>query len=121
MRDSMPHMDDDELRQIEEREEFLNSGRGVGLSLKLYAVMPFKLANASGSVTLLEVRNMRYAAGGCGNCLGRIAHIRLDINGSKAELEVGPQPRIFQYKELKMALGDADIDFGTAYLVIDEG
>lgn len=117
----MPHLDEDEVRQIEEREEFLNSGRGVSLSLMLRTAIPFKLPRTSGSITLLDVRTVMFAAGGCGNCLGTGARVIIDIAGSKAELEVGPQPRLFHYKKLRMALGDADVDKGTAVLVIDEG
>ena len=116
----MPHIDDDELRQMGKREEFMNAGKGLSLSLTVNKAVPFKLAKTSGTITLLEVRTRMYGWGGCGNCLGEGARMILEVGGRKEEMEVGPQPRIFQHGGLRMALGEVDVDKGTAFLFIDD-
>jgi len=117
----MPHMDDDEIREMEKRDEFLNGADGGHLLLKVNVAAPFKLAKASGAITLLEVRTRMYGWGGCGNCLGASARILLEVAGRKEEMVVGPQPRIFQHGGLIIALGTADVDNGTAVIVINHG
>jgi hypothetical protein len=114
-------MDDDEIREMEERDEFLNSADGGHLLLKVDVAAPFKLTKASGVITLLEVRTRMYGWGGCGNCLGASARILLVVSGRKEEMVVGPQPRIFRHGDLRMALGTADVDNGTAVLFIKDG
>jgi hypothetical protein len=116
----MPHIDDQELRQMEKLDEFLNGPDREHLLLKVGVAMPFRLAKASGTITLLEVGTKMYGWGGCGNNLGNGARILLESDGKKEEMEVGPQPRIFQRGGLRMALGNVEADKGMAMLVIDE-
>jgi hypothetical protein len=116
----MPHIDDQELRQMEKLDEFLNGPDGEHLLLKVSVATPFRLGKASGTITLLEVGTKMYGWGGCGNNLGDGARILLETGGKKEKVEVGPQPRIFQHGGLKMALGNVEADKGMAILVIDD-
>jgi hypothetical protein len=111
-------MDDQETKQMDEHSAFFSDGSVTQLQLKLGEAVPFKGGGISVTITMLSVEVKMYGWGGCGNNIGFAAKLRFKMGGKEEDVTIGPQPRIFQHGKLRLALGDADAEKGTASIAV---
>jgi hypothetical protein len=114
----MPHIFDEERQVMDDRRDFLDDANTTWLSLAPNAAVPFSVGGVSGTVTLTSVEVGQYGWGGCGNNIGTRATLRFESEGKLEDVVVGPQPHIFRYGRLKLALGEADAGKGTAAIAL---